>query len=395
MLAARAVQGVGAAVMMALSIAIARDAVPAASTGRAMGFLGTVSAIGTTLGPSVGGLCIAAGTWRSIFLVNIPIGLVAFALAYRWLPLDAPTPAGDRARFDWAGTAAMVLTLAAYALAATVGRGHFGPLNLALLVASACGTGVFMFVEAHASSPMITLHLLVNRCVRAALVTSLIVSTVMMTTLVVGPFYLSRALGLDAAAVGFVLSAGPFVAALSGFPAGHIVDRLGAPRLVRIGLVGIAGGVSLLAIVPSRLGVIGYVLPMAVTTASYAMFQAANNTALMSAVAPADRGVAGGMVNLSRNLGLITGASVMGAVFAHAVGPIELTAAAPSAVAAAMRVTFAVAAMLVAAALAIGARPSTLRRRPAPVQLRERGAFTFADTSNSGSRAPRRSHRIP
>ncbi len=132
-----------------------------------------------------------------------------------------------------------------------------------------------------------------------------------MATLVVGPFYLSRALGLDAARVGLVLSVGPLVAALTGVPAGRIADRLGAQRVTLAGLLGIAAGSVLLSMLPATLGVFGYIVPIVVITAGYGLFQTANNTAVMTDVRPDQRGVISGMLNLSRNLGLITGASMM------------------------------------------------------------------------------------
>jgi MFS family permease len=180
----------------------------------------------------------------------------------------------------------------------------------------------------------------------------------MMVTLIVGPFYLSRALGLDAAVVGLVVSVGPIVVALTGVPAGRIADRFGAQRLSVIGLIGIAAGSFVLSAMPATLGIPGYVAPLVVITASYALFQTANNTVVMTGVRTDQRGVISGMLNLSRNLGLVTGASVMGAVFAFASGTIDITTARPEAVAAGMRITFAVAAVLVVIALiiAVGSR---------------------------------------
>jgi MFS family permease len=175
----------------------------------------------------------------------------------------------------------------------------------------------------------------------------------MMATLVVGPFYLSRALGLGTALVGLVLAAGPVIAALSGVPAGRLVDRLGAPRTAIAGLVAMVAGSVALSLLPGLFGLAGYVAAIAVLTPGYQLFQAANNTAVMADVAPDRRGVVSGVLSLSRNLGLITGASVMGAVFAFASAASDITAANPEAVATGMRITFAVAAVLAAAALAV------------------------------------------
>jgi EmrB/QacA subfamily drug resistance transporter len=352
LIAARAVQGLGAAIMMALTVALVGETVPKEKIGSAMGLLGTMSAIGTTLGPSLGGLLIAGLGWQSIFLVNVPLGILNFLLAHRYLPVDRRESKTDQASFDPLGTLLLALTLAAYALAMTIGHG-FGSLNMVLLLAAIFGIVFFVRIEAKVASPLIQLAMFRNRLLNASLAMSTLVSTVMMATLVVGPFYLARALGLEAALVGFILSIGPLVAALTGVPAGRTVDRFGAQRMAIVGLIGIAIGCLVLSFFPATFGIAGYVIPIVCITASYALFQAANNTAIMTDIRPDQRGVISGLLSLSRNLGLITGASAMGAVFAISSATIDITTAHPDAVATGMRSTFAVAAMLIVVAIAI------------------------------------------
>ncbi len=356
LIGARFAQGLGAAVMMALTMAFVGDTAPKARTGSAMGLLGTMSAIGTALGPALGGLFIAGPGWRAIFLVNLPLGLLTLILAYRSLPADTQRSVVARPRLDVAGTLVLALTLATYALAMTIGRGSFGLLNLALLTAGIIGGGLFLRVEATASSPLIRLAMFRDATLSTSLAMNLLVATVMMATLVVGPFYLSRALELDAAAVGLVMSAGPLVAALSGVPAGRLVDRFRPYRITTVGLIGMVVGLAALAVAPTVFGAIGYVAAIIVVTANYALFQAANNTAVMADVEPDQRGVISGTLNLSRNLGLITGASAMGAVFAAASAATDVSTAPPEAVAAGMHTTFIFAAALVVIALALALR---------------------------------------
>ncbi|PKN56584.1 MAG: MFS transporter [Deltaproteobacteria bacterium HGW-Deltaproteobacteria-14] len=352
-IAARALQGLGAAAMMALTMAFVSELVPKGRIGGAMGLLGTTSAIGTALGPSLGGLLIDQVGWPAVFLINLPLGLLAVALTQRHLPADPPRPNADRTGFDHRGTLLLAGALTAYALAMTLGRGRFGALNAALLVAAALGLALLLRTERRAPSPLIHLATFRDPALTASLAANLLISTVMMATLVVGPFHLSLALHLEPGSVGLALSAGPLVSMVTGVPAGRLVDRLGAERVSLAGLGGAAAGALLLAFTPEALGVAGYIGPIAVVTVGYAMFQAANNTAVMREVAPARRGVVAGILSLSRNLGLITGASVMGAVFALATGAGDLTSAPPAAVAAGTRVTFAVAAGLVGLALAV------------------------------------------
>jgi EmrB/QacA subfamily drug resistance transporter len=381
LIAARAVQGLGAAVLMALTIAFVGDIVPTDCTGRAMGLLGTTSAIGTALGPSLGGVLIAALGWRSIFLVNVGLGIVAFLLARRHLPGDRRRPPAARPDFDHLGTVLLALTLAAYALAMTLGRGHFGPLNLALLVAAGGGTALFLHVEARARTPLVRLAAFRDPLLSAGLAMSTLVSTVMMATLVVGPFYLSHALGLSAAQVGLVLSVGPIAAAITGIPAGRVTDRFGPHRITILGLTGIAAGSLGLALMPPTRGVPGYLAPIVVITVGYALFQTANNTAVMRDIRADRRGVTSGLLNLSRNLGLITGASVMGAVFAAASAATDLTTARAADVATGMHVTFAVAAALTLAALAAALATS---RRATSAASRRMGSPALEPRGEAG-----------
>jgi MFS family permease len=326
-----------------------------------------MSAIGTALGPSLGGVLISGFSWRAIFLVNVPLGALALLLAYRALPVERKELTMgqkiDPASFDKIGMMLLAMTLAAFALAMTIGRGSFGPFNWVLLLAAAAGAGVFVLAEARVASPLIQLAMFRDPVLSASFIMSALVSTVMMTTLVVGPFYLSLALRLDATVVGLVLSIGPLVVALSGVPAGRIADRFGAPRMTIVGLFGIAAGSFALFIAPTTLGILGYIVPLVVITAGYAMFQTANNTVVMTNVRLDRRGVISGLLNLSRNLGLITGASVMGAVFAFASAAADITTAAPMAVATGMQITFAVAGILIVVALAIAAGSRTLATR--------------------------------
>jgi EmrB/QacA subfamily drug resistance transporter len=370
LIAARAAQGVGAAIMMALTMAFVGETVPKARTGSAMGLLGAMSAIGTALGPSLGGILIAGPGWRAIFFVNLPLGALTLFLAHRYLPADRTGSRTDRAGFDHVGTLLLALTLAAYALAMTIGRGSFGPLNMALLAVTFLGAGLFVLAQARSASPLIRLELFRVPAFGASLATSALASTVIMATMVVGPFYLSRALGLDAAGVGLVLSVGPIVVALTAVPAGRLADRIGARRTTAAGLIGMAAGSSMLSILPATLGISAYVGPIVVLTAGYALFQTANNAAVMTDRTPDERGVVSGMLNLSRNLGLVTGASVMGAVFACASESTDIATAHPEAVAVGMRITFAAAAALIVVALAIvtGTYRRTLRNRQSSPQ---------------------------
>ncbi|EGF91745.1 major Facilitator Superfamily protein [Asticcacaulis biprosthecium C19] len=345
LLVARGVQGLGAGVVMTLSLAFASNIVPRDRVGSAMGMLGTMSAVGTALGPSLGGLLIAAFGWPAIFVMNLPVAVVAAGLV--WLGIDEDRPSTEQAKFDVAGTLILAVTLAAYALAMTMGRGHFEATNLAPLALALLGLAAFVMIETRSSAPLVNLNLFRDRRLSTGLATGGLVAAVMMTTLVVGPFYLTQALGLETATAGLALSVGPVVTALTGIPAGRLADRFGAVAMSRAGLMIMAAGAGLLACLPQTTGLVGYVLSLAGLTVGYGLFQAANTTAVMMAASANGKGVISGLVNLSRNFGLVTGASVMGAVFAG----VSAGSQAPAAVAGGMHAALAVAAGLVVVAL--------------------------------------------
>ncbi|PRA25809.1 MFS transporter [Pseudomonas poae] len=292
LVSARILQGLGAAVMMSMALAMVGDTVSKDRTGRVMGWLGTMSAVGTAMGPSVGGVLLGMWGWHALFLVGMPLGLLAAALAYRYLPQD-------QARTS---------------------------LSSELGIRSA----------------------LKDAPLRAGLAMSALIAAVIMTTFVVGPFYLSRGLGLDAAWMGLAMAVGPCVAAISGVPAGHLTERFGSQRMTFSGLGLLACGALSLSFAS---GLFTYLGALVILTCGYSLFQAANNTAVMGDVDPSRRGTVSGLLNLSRNLGLIIGASALGAVFAWAAP--DVTHASPQSVANGLHTTFAVALGLILLAGAI------------------------------------------
>ena len=349
----RAAQGLGAAMMMTLSLAFVSEMVPKEKFGQTMGLLGTMSAIGTALGPSLGGFLIAGMSWRMIFLINLPIGILTFFLVSSSLPADRQRMKTGGLGFDYTGTLLLALTLAAYALAMTTGHGHYGKFNAALLLIAIVGATLFVWTERKVVAPLIQLSVFKNPIWSAALIMNVLVSTVMMATLVIGPFYLSSALELSQTSVGMVMSVGPVVSILSGVPAGRIVDHWGAPLSAIIGLILMAVGSFMLSAFSGVFGIGGYIIAIAILTPGYQLFQAANSTSVMTNILPGQQGLMSGLLNLSRNLGLITGASVMGAVFFLASGANEMISAGAEAILIGMRITFAVAGTLVVFALAI------------------------------------------
>ena len=300
LIGARVLQGIGAAFLMTLSMALMRQI---ASEAR---LLGTVSALGTALGPSLGGLLIAVTGWRGIFWAQFPLAVIALILAFTTLP------------------------------------DHHGKEK----------------------APSAGLWSVLNRSLAPNLLVNVLVAALMMATLVVGPFSLGLGLGLKETLVGFVMAIGPVISIVSGVPSGRLVDSWGSGRVIAIGLALLAAGAVLLAILPNRIGVTGYVLAIIVLTPGYQLFQAANNTAALTDISKDRRGVVSGLLSLSRSIGLIAGASLMGAVFAFGVGTDDFIHAAPAAIAAGMQLTFLLASGLMLVAIGIAFVHRSLAKPP-------------------------------
>ena len=303
LIGARALQGAGAAFLMTLAMALMRQTVSDAHVGRAMGLLGTASALGTAIGPSLGGLLIPVTGWRGVFWVQVPLAIVTVLLVLRRVrhPADSTK---------------------------VVSTGFWSMLNGSVLP--------YLFIN-------------------------ILVAAVMMTTLVVGPFYLALALGLNETLIGFVMAVGPIISIASGLPSGRLVDAWGSSRVLAIGLALLAVGTFLMAILPNRTGIVGYVLSIIVLTPGYQLFQAANNTAALAEISKRQHATISGLLGFSRNIGLIAGASVMGAIFAFGTGTEDFVHAAPSAIARGMEMTFvsASAMMILAIGIAFMSRKAT------------------------------------
>ena len=366
LIAGRAVQGLGGAIIMALSFAFVGEVFPRGRTGFAMGVLSTMVSFGIALGPSLGSLALAAFGWPAMFWLNLPFGLLAFVLISRYLPtaVDAPKHPMPATRFDWLGTALFAATLAAYCLAMTLSgsRGFADPLVLQLIVAALAGLVLFLAAQVKTATPLLRLAMFRNLLLSASMAMSVLIYAVMMATLVLGPFFLAKVAGLDTRSVGMAMTVGPIAAALTGVPAGYVADRFGARKTMVAGIGLFTVGTFGMAQLTVSNGLPVYIAAILLISIGLAFFQTPNNTAVMADARPEQRGLVSGLLALSRNLGLVTGASLMGAVFALAVGGDSATAA-PEAIAHGMRIVFEWGGAMGVLALLLAL--ATLRRRRA------------------------------
>ncbi|MBA4749878.1 MAG: MFS transporter [Alphaproteobacteria bacterium] len=345
LITARLAQGVGAAILMSLSVALISRVVPKERIGSAMGLVGATSAVGTALGPSLGGGLLYLFGWQGVFLIHVPLTLLFF-LAFKHLAPQEEQPLHLKKSFDYTGTFLLATCLASYALLMTLEETFFCKTNACFLLTCLISFGLFILTEQKARFPLVPLGLFTQCASTGHLTMGIVTSGILMTNLVVGPYYLTHGMGLSTQVMGLVMSFGPLIVVMTGVPAGRLVDRYGTKSLTLVGLLSLSLGSFLLALIPVSFGIPGYLAPVTLIAGGYALFQTANNTALMTDVMDHDRGMMSGLLNLSRYLGLMTGACAMGAVFAFATDTSHIETAPAQNVAVGMHATFAVTSIL-------------------------------------------------
>ena len=267
LVAARVAQALGAAAMMSIGPAVVTAAFPARQRGQAIGAIGSVVAVGLTVGPPLGGFITQLLSWRWIFLVNLPVGILGVAWALRALPPDAPRPAA-------------------------VARGRS-----------------FLGLDVLGRRP-VALGLLAGLCSYAAMFASTLLT----------PFYLAIVRGLPPGGVGAILIAVPVAMSVASPVAGWLSDRFGTRRLPALGAALLGAGLFALSLAGPADPLWTVVARLALCGLGMGLIQAPNNSAVMGAL-PRDRlGSGGGLLATARSVGMVLGVEVAGALFSSRAG---------------------------------------------------------------------------
>ncbi|HMI48618.1 MAG TPA: MFS transporter [Gemmatimonadaceae bacterium] len=315
LIAARALQGVGGALILSTSTAILSNAVPATQRGHALGWGALSIALGASAGPTIGGILTTIGTWRWIFYVNIPIGLVAILATWRLIP---PTIERTAQEFDLRGALLLAIALAALTLGLSFGQ-EWGWTSARVLGTLAIGVAslvVGIFVEMRATHPIIDLRLFRNR-VFASAVSSLICS--MLALAAIGflfPFYFEELQGLPPERTGLLLTPFPLAMAIVAPVAGALSDRIGSRMLAPLALAVLTVALLLLTQLDATSPMAEIWWRLAFAGVGLGLFQSPNTRSLMSAAPESQQGMAAGVFATARITGQALSIAVTGAVFA-------------------------------------------------------------------------------
>jgi EmrB/QacA subfamily drug resistance transporter len=317
LIAARALQGLGGALIMAVSPAMLTSAFPPNERGRALGMNAVFVALGVSVGPTLGGIITENFTWRWIFYVNVPLGIIGIIATLRVLTEQARRSGQERERFDPPGALLLAVGLICLTLGLSFGQewGWNSPLLIGTLVFSLLAFVALGFVEQRARHPIIDFSLLRNRVFLSANISLILSFLALFAVSFMLPFYLEELRGFSIIQSGLLLTPLPLtIAAVAPF-SGALADRIGTRWLAAVGLTIACIGLALISQLNAQSSVWDITWRLVFTGVGQAMFQSPNNSALMGAAPRSRQGVAAGFLATGRVVGQSISVALAGAIF--------------------------------------------------------------------------------
>ncbi|KRW92028.1 MFS transporter [Alicyclobacillus tengchongensis] len=351
LLAFRVLQGIGAAMLQANSVSIITAATDASRRGQAIGFQALAQGLGLSLGPLLGGVLTHMGSWRLIFYMNVPVGVVGILSAILCLPRDRDGQ--SHPAFDWAGSITLAGMLVATMYVLKEGfRPHSSIVVTACIVLGIVLLGaLFVTLERRHSSPLISLAYIERRLIWLGNLSSILAFSVMYAITLLVPYWFVHIEHRSSATAGLLLTTLPIGMALCTPFAGRLADKWSQQRVAAVGMAVAGIGCVLLTLYAYRTPI--FLCGLFCIGCGVGAFTPANNARVMNATPKHDLGVAGGILNMSRTLGMGVGVTIGGL-------SVELLTAAlgQHAVATAYRGSFIVAAVFALVALILSLVPA-------------------------------------
>lgn len=316
LIAARVVQAVGAAALMANGPAIITSAFPPKERGKVLGMTGTAVALGTLSGPSLGGVLVGSWGWHSVFVVNIPVGILAFIGVRLVLPRDHKT---HDETIDYLGAFLFTAAMTAFLFVISFGTqwGWLSQQSILTLTTSVVAFFLFVKQEKKVLHPIICLDIFKNRTFLAGNLSGILSYMALFANTILLPFYLHDVLAFSPSGIGLVMSAFPLAMAVTAPVSGTLSDKIGPVALTTVGLGLMSAGLAFTAQLQPNSG-IGVIMGLqALMGVGNGMFQSPNNSSVMGAVDHKQLGIAGGINALARNLGMVSGTAVAVSIFEH------------------------------------------------------------------------------
>ena len=311
----RGLQAIGAAMLAANSPAILTKSFPSSQRGQALGLQATMTYLGLTAAPSIGGWLTDLVSWRAVFYINIPVGLFALVLAWMFIPLDGEEKL--REPFDFQGALLFLAGLIALLLGLNQGYawGWFSLPIIGLFIFAGIFLAAFIYVEKRRSNPLLDLSLFANRIFSASVLSAVLNYIAVFSVLLLMPFYLLQGREFSPSQAGLVLTVQPIMMAIIAPISGSISDRIGTRIPSVSGMVVLTAGIFLM----SRLGPASTIPEICIVLAIIGLgtgtFISPNNSAIMGAAARERQGIAAGLLATARSTGMVLGVGLAGAIF--------------------------------------------------------------------------------
>lgn len=308
LIAARCFQALGASMMMATGVGIVSNSFPGDERGKAFGITGSIVGLGNMIGPSLGGFLVGKFSWKIIFLINVPIGILAFLFALRYLSVEtenAAAPSSDKTGSILFATAVFALVFSA---AQNSGAVWYLPgIGLILLF--------FIYEYRFASSPMLDLELFHNRYFTSGSIMGAIVYFTQTAVFFILPFYLERLLDLLPFYSGLLLTIPPLTQVVTAPYAGSLSDRIGASRLVSLAFALMTCGFLVLSFLGTTKNI-----PLIITGLTFfgigvASFGSPNSNSIFASIPKSKAGYTGGFQATIRNFSFSIGIAVWVSLF--------------------------------------------------------------------------------
>ncbi|OOM70028.1 multidrug resistance protein Stp [Clostridium puniceum] len=305
----RALQAIGAAGTMSTSHGIITHVFPSNERGRALGLNGTFVALGAMIGPPIGGIIVSALSWQYIFLINVPIGILALILAIKTLPKSNNN---NNEKLDLKGAVLFGMTMILLFGGLTFGKeiGFNNKIIIMCLIISVILFVIFIKVEKRINEPLLNLKIFNNSLFSLSVFCAFISFVAISCSNIILPFYLQYVMKLTPSFTGVLMMVSPIILAVAAPISGYMSDKVGSEALTFIGLVGTSLGLFLLSTLTQYSYLVFLIVFIAIMTIGNAMFQSPNNSLVMSTVDKDKLGIAGSINALVRNLGMVFGISL-------------------------------------------------------------------------------------
>jgi EmrB/QacA subfamily drug resistance transporter len=310
----RGMQAVGGAMLASNAPAIVTGNFPSEQRGQAFGLVSTMTYLGLTVGPSLGGWLVQTLGWRIIFYINVPVGLLATILSWIIIPKESPAESGHR--FDLLGAITFMSGLTALLLGLNKGAdwGWKSPILLGLLVGAFILLFIFILIERHSLEPMLDMSLFKIHLFSVSVISAVLNYICLYSIMFLIPFYLIQGRGLNPAQAGLLLTAQPVLMAIAAPISGALSDKFGSRGPGMLGMSVLAVGLFILANIGAGTALSLVVLALAVAGAGTGTFISPNTSALMGSAPKPQQGIASGVQAAARNVGMVLGIGLVGAI---------------------------------------------------------------------------------